>query len=135
MDGVKQFAAEPKVTKDSVLRLATVLVIARLTHGKNVTAGGGARVSNLAPHDLRRIQNAANRTGETITIVGSRATGKTTPNSDWDYVINAKSKTQNNLARSLPGAGNINEGKRSSVDIFRGEVDKSRPYIEVKPEP
>ncbi|MEF2148461.1 RHS repeat-associated core domain-containing protein [Aquilutibacter rugosus] len=135
IDAVKTFAANPKITRENVAQLATVIVMAKLTHGKNVSAGVGAKISNLSAGELKRIQNAANRSGVTITVVGSRAAGTARSNSDWDYVVDSNSKTRSKLSRSLPGAGNLNEGQRPNIDVFRGEVDKSRPYIEVKPEP
>jgi uncharacterized protein RhaS with RHS repeats len=112
---------------------ATAVVVALLSRGRNIRVGGGAKVSNLGLWDLLRIQNAANRSGETITVVGSRASGKARSNSDWDYVVDANSKTRNNLSRSLPGAGNISEGTRPNIDIFKGQVDESRPFIEIGP--
>ena len=123
------------VSADTVRTLATVVVVAKLTRGKGVSSGGGAKISNLTPGQQRRIQNAANRSGQTITVVGSRAAGTAKPNSDWDYVVDANSKTRNNLSRSLPGAGNLSEGERPNIDVFRGQVDKSLPYIEFTPEP
>lgn len=131
---IRDFVKTGDVSDQSVKTLATVVVIGVITRGKSVTAGGGGKISAIKPNELRRIQNAANRSGETITLVGSRASGKTHAGSDWDYVVNGNSKTRNNLSRSLPGSGNIKEGERSLVDMFRGEVDKSRPYIEVRPE-
>ena len=54
--------------------------------------------------------------------------------SDWDYVINANAKTRNSLSSSLLGASNVREGVNSTVDIFKGQVDLSKPYIRFTPE-
>ncbi len=70
--------------------------------------GGGGTLNKLSPNEIKRIQNAANRSGQDIGVVGSRVN----PNkplhskSDYDFVVNANSKTRNNLSRSLPGAKN-----------------------------
>ncbi|EKQ58962.1 wall-associated protein [Xanthomonas citri pv. malvacearum str. GSPB2388] len=134
MDAVKDFTANPHITKEGLAQLAVGVVAAKLTHGRSISVGGGAKLSNLSAADLKRIQNAANRSGTTITVVGSRAAGTARSSSDWDYVVNANSKTRNNLSRSLPGSGNMKEAERANMDIFRGEVDKNRPHIEVRPE-
>lgn len=48
-------------------------------------AGGGAKLGNLKPGDITRIQNAVNRTRTEVTVVGSRANGTAKATSDWDY--------------------------------------------------
>jgi len=55
--------------------------------------------------EKKRIQNAANRSGQGVTVVGSRVNPNTAlrPDSDYDFVIDANNKTRNNLSRSLPG--------------------------------
>jgi RHS repeat-associated protein len=98
------------------------------------TAGGGAKIENIAAGDALRIQNAADRTGTTVTVVGSRASGTATSASDWDYVVDANAPTRNSISRSLPGAGNVSEGVRPNIDVFKGSVDKTKPHIEFKPE-
>ena len=40
---------------------------------RDPVAGGGARVDRLSREDLTRMQNAADRTGLLIALVGSRA--------------------------------------------------------------
>lgn len=100
----------------------------------NVSAGAGAKLGNILASQAQRIQNAANRSGQTITLVGSRAAGTAGAKSDWDYVINANAATRNSLSRSLPGAGNMKEGVRPNIDVFKGEVDKARPFLEFRPQ-
>jgi RHS repeat-associated protein len=99
-------------------------------------AGGGAKLANLAPEDITRIQNAANRTNTEITVVGSRAAGTPKPNSDWDYVVppDTKKKTVHSLSSSVPeGPRGLGEPRNS--DFFRENVDQEKPYITFKPEP
>jgi len=96
-------------------------------------AGGGAALENVTANAAQRIQNAANRSGQTITLVGSRAAGTATESSDWDFVVSANAAARNSLSRSLPGAGNLKEGARPNIDIFKGEVDRTRPFIDFLP--
>jgi|SRR6185312_15620604 len=95
----------------------------------DLSARGGASLGNIVVNDALRIQNAANRIGQQITLVGSRAGGTATAASDWDYVINGASKGLNSVSGSLPGAGNIAEGTLKNIDIFRGVVDEVLPSI------
>jgi hypothetical protein len=92
-------------------------------------ARDGASLAHIAANDALRIQNAANRIGQEISMVGNRAGGRATSASDWDYVINGASKTLNSVSKSLPGAGNIAEGIIKNIDIFRGVVDETLPGI------
>lgn len=101
---------------------------------KRAVAGGGAKLENLGASEITRIQNAANRSGQEISVVGSRAGGTAKSTSDWDYVIDANAKTRNSLSRSLPGAGNTAEGIRPNLDVFKGQVDETRPFIRFFPE-
>lgn len=103
---------------------------------KGPKIGGGGTLDKLSPSEIKRIQNAANRSGQDIGVVGSRVN----PNkplhskSDYDFVIDANSKTRNNLSRSLPGAKNVREGIPNNQDIFKGTVDASKPHIIFRPE-
>jgi RHS repeat-associated protein len=92
-------------------------------------ARGGASLANIAVNDALRIQNAATRIGEQISLVGSRAAGTATAASDWDYVINGTSKALNSVSGSLPGAGNIGQGVLKNIDIFRGALNEALPSI------
>lgn len=114
-------AAKNNVSGDSVV-------------AKGVVTGGGAKLENLGASEITRIQNAANRSGQEISVVGSRAGGTAKSTSDWDYVIDANAKTRNSLSRSLPGAGNTAEGIRPNLDVFKGRVDETRPFIRFFPE-
>jgi RHS repeat-associated protein len=101
---------------------------------RKTMTGGGASLENLSASEIQRIQNAANRSGQEINLVGSRAGGTAGSSSDWDYVIDANAKTRNSLSRSLPGAGDTVEGIRPNIDVFKGQVDETRPFIRFFPE-
>ncbi len=106
--------------------------IKRVTRGPLV--GAGAKLENITASQARRIQNAANRSGKEIGLVGSRAKGTARPDSDWDFVIDANHKTRNNLSRSLPGGKDVKQGVQNNQDVFKGQVDTARPHIIFSPE-
>ncbi|MBD0342700.1 MAG: nucleotidyltransferase domain-containing protein [Microcoleus sp. Co-bin12] len=58
--------------------------------------------AGISPEDARRIQNAADRTKQTIIVVGSRANGTSTPTSDWDYIMLGKSRQRHSASSSVP---------------------------------
>ena len=97
-------------------------------------AGNGASLDRLTVGEIQRIQNAANRSGQEINLVGSRAAGTARVGSDWDYVISANARTRNSLSRSLPGAGDLKEGLRPNIDVFKGQVEPGKPYVRFTPE-
>lgn len=95
--------------------------------------GGGASLENLSASDATRIQNAANKIGMAITVVGSRAGGTAGAWSDWDYVITgANSATKGKVRNSLP-EGHRGVGEPRNIDIFTGEVNTDLPHITFKP--
>ena len=85
--------------------------------------------------ELLRIQNAANRIGRPITVVGSRAAGKAGPYSDWDYVIEKglNSKEWSKIKNSIPGAKSFIDNTPRRIDIFDGNINRSKPYIKIYP--
>jgi hypothetical protein len=99
------------------------------------TVGGGAKLENLSPLEIARIQNAANRTGVEISVVGSRANGTSHAMSDWDYVVpvGTKSSTTHSLKNSLP-EGPRGLGDPRNQDFFKATVDASKPFITFKPQ-
>jgi RHS repeat-associated protein len=113
---------EAEVAEESMEAAALGQAAIAQTRGLPITAA-----------ESTRIQNAANRTGAAVTLVGSRAAGTAKASSDWDYVVNANARTRNSIARSLPGAGNIKEGIRPKIDVFKGAVDTTKPHIEFRP--
>ncbi|WP_448630649.1 polymorphic toxin-type HINT domain-containing protein [Cellulomonas soli] len=88
-----------------------------------------ASACNITPGEARRIQNAADRIGHDIHLVGSRASGRSHAWSDWDYVITGiRSRVRHSVSSSLPrGARELGVGKR--LDIFSGSLDGSLPHI------
>jgi RHS repeat-associated protein len=104
--------------------------------GTGPIAGGGAKLENLTTGDIARLQNAANRTGTEISVVGSRARGTARANSDWDYVIpqGTSRSTRHSLSSSVP-EGPRGLGEPRNQDFFREAVDRSRPYITFTPIP
>jgi hypothetical protein len=101
---------------------------------KGPLVGGGASLGNISPADAARIQNTANRLKTSISLVGSRAAGKASVASDWDYVIQAPSKIRHSAASMLPGGKNSLERLPANQDIFRGPLDTARPFITFIPE-
>ncbi|WP_440534498.1 RHS repeat-associated core domain-containing protein [Variovorax sp. YR566] len=100
-------------------------------------AGGGAKLGNITPGEARRIQNAADRTGVPICLVGSRASGKTRPDSDWDYVIPESTTNSkiHSLESSLPeGHRGLGEGRNQ--DFLRDDaINSYKPFIYFTPGP
>ncbi|MFG2722579.1 RHS repeat-associated core domain-containing protein [Streptomyces sp. NPDC048416] len=95
--------------------------------------GPGASLDHLTLSDIRRIQNAANRIGQPISVVGSRAAGTPGPTSDWDYVITGiNSRVKHSVSRSLPKA-DITVGLGRQQDIFTGPLVDTEPYITFHP--
>ncbi len=97
-------------------------------------AGGGARLENISSQDFLRIQNAVNRTGIQVTVVGSRATGKIDAMSDWDYVLppNTTGRKTHNIRSSLPeGPRRLGDGRNQ--DFHNGPVDPYQPFITFPP--
>jgi hypothetical protein len=92
-------------------------------------AGGGADLLKLAPDAAVRIQNAANRSGLTIILIGSRAAGTALEMSDYDYiVIGGNARVRHSLRGSLPaGFGAL--GQPRNQDLHPGPLDVSRPHI------
>ncbi|WP_190275519.1 hypothetical protein [Allochromatium vinosum] len=97
--------------------------------------GGGAKLENLTAQEIARIQNAANRTGTEISVVGSRAKGTPGPLSDWDYVVPEAtgSRTIHSLRSSLP-EGPRSLGEPRNQDFFRSLVDPTKPFITFTPQ-
>lgn len=100
----------------------------------NAHAGGGAVVGNLSPDERIRIQNAANRKGIPITVVGSHAAGTAGPMSDWDYVLpeGTRGRDIHSLSSSLP-SGPRSLGEPRNQDFFVGEVHTNEPFITFNP--
>jgi len=103
-------------------------------------AGGGADLSralrNMTPGEIRRIQNAANRIGRPIHVVGSRSGGSKLPRpeSDWDFVIEGGGRVPRRISSSLPGAKSVQQGTPWNQDMFKGPLKRELPHITFFPE-
>ncbi|QMU69865.1 nucleotidyltransferase domain-containing protein [Streptacidiphilus sp. P02-A3a] len=94
--------------------------------------GPGASLDSLTGSEIARIQNAANRIGKPISVVGSRATGAAGPTSDWDFVIEGiNSRVRHSVASSLPSA-DVTLGVGARQDIFSNLIPEL-PYITFNP--
>ena len=116
------------------------------TGASNISGYSGAGKSNtgssgISSSDALRIQNAANRTQQNITVVGSRASGTAGPNSDWDYIMSGNSAQRHSAASSVP-RGVCGGENNMGIDIFSSyangpnpvSIDRSKPYVEFFPE-
>lgn len=93
-------------------------------------------LADMPEGGCRRIKNAAKRIGRNIYVVGSRANDSYGPQSDFDYVIPSINRRDwRRIKNSLPGSKNSNEDNPSRIDLFKGEVDISRPYITITSNP
>ncbi|WSB02518.1 polymorphic toxin-type HINT domain-containing protein [Streptomyces sp. NBC_01794] len=139
--GNRAFAKHARTYNLTVDDLHTYYVLAGetpvLVHNSNgfcgVEVGNGASLDNLTGSERARIQNAADRIGHPISVVGSRSIGKAGPESDWDYVITGiNSRTKHSVKSSLPqGAVELGYGRR--YDIFTSELAEGAPYITFHP--
>ncbi|MCC3595807.1 MULTISPECIES: putative Ig domain-containing protein [unclassified Microcoleus] len=95
--------------------------------------------AGISPPDAQRIQRAANKTKQTIIVVGSRAKGTPKPTSDWDYILTGNSKQRSSAKSLLPrgtsGGEEINTIGRSEsgIDIFVDDLPIG-PYVVFEPE-
>ncbi|MFF4697279.1 DUF6531 domain-containing protein [Streptomyces chattanoogensis] len=130
-------------------------------NGGQGNGGNGARrtpsEAGMSPNDAQRIQNAANRMGQPIIVVGSRARGRRSADnprgfdggSDWDYILTGPSRLRGRVRNSLPrgigdgeGSGRGRDFQQSyNPDIGRhrikdkyGELDPSLPHVIFEPE-
>ena len=102
---------------------------------KGPLAGGGAKLENLSPAEIKRIQNAANRTKQDISVVGSRASGKSNSTSDWDYIFSGSNRQRHSARSSVPrGAqgGEVNSmGRETGIDVWQSYNPKAPNYSTV----
>ncbi len=94
--------------------------------------------SPIDPAAATQIQNAADRTGQTITLIGSQAAGTAGLDSDWDYILSGNSAQRHSAASSLPQGTSGGEVYRPGIDIFQdynpnapgyNPLDPTRPHI------
>ncbi len=112
-------------------------------------ASGGKRgweEAGIDPGDAARIQHTATQSRQRITVVGSRASGRAGPGSDWDYVLSGPSKARQSVRNSLPrgskGGNEFSSGRQTGQDIFQDynpeapgftELDDSLPHVIFEP--
>ncbi|MFB7784062.1 ricin-type beta-trefoil lectin domain protein [Streptomyces vinaceus] len=145
VDGVHVYEGHNETYNLTVADLHTYYVLAGATpvlvHNCGPTAANGAVLEGLTVSEIRRIQNAADARGVTISVVGSRAKGPrsaTNPDgyhaeSDWDYVITGiNSRTRSRISSSLPTA-DVSLGRGRRQDIFTGPLVDTEPHIMFHP--
>ena len=102
--------------------------------GEGIEEAAKGGKSLLSAGELARIENAATRIGKPINVVGSRASGTAKATSDWDYVIEGLTNKQwKQIKNSLPGAPSRIDNLPRMIDIFKGPVDPTKPFITIFP--
>ncbi|MBN2444388.1 MAG: hypothetical protein JXJ04_23700, partial [Spirochaetales bacterium] len=113
--------------------------------GSSSTTGGLRtwQEAGISAADATRIQNAANRTGQEITVIGSRANGTATVASDWDYILSGNSAQRHSAASSLPKGTGGGELYNPGIDLWQSYnsnapgytvLDISKPYVIFRPQ-
>ena len=99
-------------------------------------AGGGADLDYVSESQRRRMQSFADCHDLEVTLVGSRAGGKSGANSDYDYLIGGNTKDRYNARKELPrgsSGGEVNAyGGYTGIDVFNKNkvpLDPTRPHI------
>jgi hypothetical protein len=111
----------------------------------SLAAGAGARTAEeagISAADAARIQNAATRTNQRITVVGSRAEGTAKAGSDWDYIMSGRSAQRHSATSSVPRGTAGGEVNRPGIDVWQdynpnapgyNRLDPSRPHVTFDP--
>jgi hypothetical protein len=102
--------------------------------------------ASISPAHAKRIQNAATKTRQTITVVGSRAKGTATGLSDWDYIVSGRSRlrgrAKNSVPRGVAGGELSPSGQETGIDWWQDynpnapgymPIDPSRPHVSFEP--
>ena len=88
--------------------------------------------AGISPSDALRIQNAANKSGQEIIVVGSHAKGTASITSDWDYILSGNSSKRHSVRNSLQRGthgGEINSmGNETGIDIWQNYNPKAKYY-------
>ncbi|MFE9776386.1 RHS repeat-associated core domain-containing protein [Streptomyces sp. NPDC005931] len=112
-----------------------------LVHNTNIWCGPGLRTAaeaGISPNDAKRIQNAADKAGQPVIVVGSRANGTAHAASDWDYILSGPSRIRHKIKNSLPRGTGDGEGSGRGRDFWQrynpdrpdyAELDRNRPYV------
>ncbi|CBG70634.1 putative extracellular RHS repeat protein [Streptomyces scabiei 87.22] len=116
-----------------------------LVHNSGGLCGPGFRTASqagISPNDALRIQNAADKAGQPVIVVGSRANGSANPASDWDYILSGPSRSRHSQQSSLPRGTGDGEGSGRGRDFWQNynpsrpdyaELDPSKPYVIFEP--
>lgn len=116
-----------------------------LVHNSNGPCGSGAGTASeagISLNDAQRIQNAADKAGQPIIVVGSRANGSANPASDWDYILSGPSRSRHSQQSSLPRGTGDGEGSGRGRDFWQNcnqsrpdyaELDPSKPHVIFEP--
>jgi hypothetical protein len=91
----------------------------------------GARTwqeAGMSKANATRIQNAANKTGQRIDVVGSRAGGTASATSDWDYILYGNSAQRHSAANSLPRGTAGGEIYKPGIDLLQSFNNTLRSY-------
>ena len=107
-----------------LLDLAAARVVSLFPAGADTITGlRTVDQAGISASDALRIQNAADRTGQQITVIGSRAGGTADAMSDWDYIFSGPSAARHSAASSVPignaGGAIRASGAESGIDIFQ----------------
>ena len=124
--------------RDNAVAALMIVYGARPSSGTSVSvaanSGVGAAEVGLTVGEITRIQNAANRLGRPINLVGSRASGTAHAGSDWDYIIEGLTNAnRNSIKNSLPGAPIRADQIPRNIDFLPGPVDPGLPHIIFSP--
>lgn len=93
---------------------------------------------NISTAQAARIQNAATRRKQRITVVGSRAEGTAKAGSDWDYIMSGKSSARHSARKSVPRGSGGGEVDRPGLDVWQdynpngigyNVLDATKPHI------
>ncbi|WP_248001717.1 polymorphic toxin-type HINT domain-containing protein [Streptomyces sp. RPA4-5] len=119
-----------------------------LVHNSNGWCGPGFRTASeagISPNDAKRIQNAADKAGQPIVVVGSRAgNGNLNPTSDWDYILTGPSRTRHSVKNSLPRGAGDGDGSGRGRDFYQSYnpnsprkdytvLERDKPYVVFEP--
>jgi RHS repeat-associated protein len=113
--------------------------------GSHDWSGPGLRTpseAGISPNDAKRIQNAADKAGQPIIVVGSRAAGTAHAASDWDYILSGPSRVRHSIKNSLPRGwadGDVGGRGRDFWQTYNPNrpdyavLDRNKPYVVFEP--
>jgi hypothetical protein len=94
----------------------------------------------LSEADRLRIQRFADKYNTDVHVVGSRASGTSRPNSDYDYILGEsggnsrlRQKARRDLPRGTAGGEVHPTYGETGIDVFNEPLDPTRPHITIHP--